>query len=157
MSKQIFTNAFVDVIGAQKGVFSKRSFSRGDLVLETTGEFAKKQSIYTIQVAKDKHFTPDPPVKFLNHSCDPNLGVKTKSNGIPDFFAIKEIKENEQLTFDYAMTEFTLAERLESGEEAWIKCECGTQKCRGLLGSFADLPEETKQEYEGFIAEYLLE
>eukprot|EP00003_Mantamonas_plastica_P025038 TRINITY_DN4817_c0_g1_i1.p1 TRINITY_DN4817_c0_g1~~TRINITY_DN4817_c0_g1_i1.p1 ORF type:complete len:112 (+),score=15.99 TRINITY_DN4817_c0_g1_i1:299-634(+) len=75
MSKQIFTNAFVDVIGAQKGVFSKRSFSRGDLVLETTGEFAKKQSIYTIQVAKDKHFTPDPPVKFLNHSCDPNLGV----------------------------------------------------------------------------------
>ena len=37
----------------------------------------------------------------LNHSCEPNLDVK----GQIVFVAIRDIEEDEELSFDYAMTD----------------------------------------------------
>jgi len=138
-----------------KGVYSTRSFQTGELVLGTTGALVRQRSIYTIQIARDLHVLPRPPAKYLNHSCDPNLGVKMNGDGLPDFYALRPIAAGEHLTFDYAMTEYVL-EEMELGRER-TKCLCGAPNCRGTIGCYRDLPEAVKQRYAGFIADYLLE
>ena len=37
------------------------------------------------------------------------------------------------------------------------QCRCGSTQCRGKITGWKDLPEQKKQEYQGFIAPYLLE
>jgi SET domain-containing protein len=138
-----------------KGVYATRSFPQGALVLEVHGPLVRQRSIYTIQIARDLHLLPRPPAKYLNHSCDPNLGVKTNSKGLPDFYALRDIETGEHLTYDYAMTEVVL-EEMEMGRPR-VPCGCGTANCRGFLGSYRELPAEVKQRYSGFISDYLRE
>ena len=138
-----------------KAVFATRSFQKGELVLEMHGALVKQRSIYTIQIARDLHIAPRPPAKYLNHSCDPNLGVKTNHSGVPDFYALRNIEVGEHLTYDYAMTEYVL-EEMEAGRDR-VPCGCGAANCRGHLGSYSELPEAVKQRYAGFIADYLRE
>ena len=66
--------------------------------------------------------------RFINHSCDPNchlqkwrVGDRTRIG----IFALRDIEENEELTYDYQM--FT--------SDANFRCLCGTKKCRGTLAS----------------------
>ena len=39
----------------------------------------------------------------VNHSCNPNCGIRVNETGAHDYVAIMEIGVNEELTFDYAM------------------------------------------------------
>ena len=138
-----------------KGVFSTRSFDTGEWVLGVAGPLVKQRSIYTIQIAPDLHIMPRSPAKYLNHSCDPNLGVKMNRSGLPDFYALRPIAAGEHLTFDYAMTEYVL-EEMEEGRER-TPCRCGAANCRGKIGSYSELPADVKRRYAGFIADHLLE
>ena len=65
-----------------KGVFATRSFETGEKVLGVVGPLVKERDIYTIQIAPDLHIAPRSPAKYLNHSCDPNLGVKMNRSGL---------------------------------------------------------------------------
>jgi uncharacterized protein len=107
------------------------------------------------EISRDLHIVPRSPAKYLNHSCDPNLGVKMNENGLPDFYALRDIQAGEHLTFDYAMTEFML-EEMELGRDR-TQCRCGAANCRGTIGSFSELPTDIKKRYSGFIADYLRE
>ena len=66
--------------------------------------------------------------RFINHSCDPNCETQ-KWNVLGEvcvgIFAIKDIKENEELSFDYQFDFF---------KTPFTKCYCGTSKCKGYLG-----------------------
>jgi hypothetical protein len=67
--------------------------------------------------------------RFINHSCDPNCETqKWTVNGKlrVGFFALRNIAKGEELTFDYQFQRF--------GESAQ-KCHCGSENCRGYLGS----------------------
>ena len=55
-----------------------------------------------------------------NHSCEPNSAF----DGL-DVVAIKNIKQDEELTLDYAQF---LDENMEP-----FQCHCGSAKCRGLI------------------------
>ncbi len=131
-------------------VFARRSFERGELVLRVMGEVTDEQDIYTIQIAPDQHLRPLPPAKFLNHSCNPNLGVKTSGDGIPDFYAFRDIAIGDELTFDYAMTEYEIV-------ASDVVCRCGAEQCRGHLGAWRTLPTLWRERYRGFVADYLLD
>jgi uncharacterized protein len=137
------------------GVYAERHFERGERVMRVIGSFTAKRSVYTIQIDRAMHIEPYAPAKYLNHSCEPNLGVKMNPLGLPDFYALRDIEPDEHLTYDYAMTEFMLAEMEQQRER--VTCTCGADTCRGHLGSYVELPAEIKQRYEGFIADYLLE
>jgi len=66
--------------------------------------------------------------RFINHSCDPNCETRkwTVLNEIcVGIFAIKEIQENEEITFDYQFDFF---------KTQFCRCYCGTSKCLGYLG-----------------------
>ncbi|XP_019463712.1 PREDICTED: histone-lysine N-methyltransferase ASHH2-like isoform X2 [Lupinus angustifolius] len=67
--------------------------------------------------------------RFINHSCDPNCRTeKWMVNGeiCIGLFAVKNIKQDEELTFDYNYVRVFGA--------AAKKCYCGSPNCRGYIG-----------------------
>jgi HAMP domain-containing protein len=92
--------------GAGRGVFSARDFQKRELVLPIIGIVLPYQTMYSIQFDWDRHLEVEPPARYLNHSCDPNLGVgRCGKEGI-DFIALRDIRKGEEVAFDYAMTEY---------------------------------------------------
>ncbi|XP_042208202.1 uncharacterized protein LOC121856616 isoform X2 [Homarus americanus] len=68
--------------------------------------------------------------RFVNHSCDPNCEMqKWYVNGQyrMALFALKDIDEGIELTYDYNFSLFNPAE----GQE----CKCGSENCRGVIGA----------------------
>ncbi|CAL0305489.1 unnamed protein product [Lupinus luteus] len=67
--------------------------------------------------------------RFINHSCDPNCRTeKWMVNGeiCIGLFALKKIKQDEEVTFDYNYVRVFGA--------AAKKCYCGSSNCRGYIG-----------------------
>ena len=89
-------------------------------------------------------------ISKVNHSCLPNCGIKVNGGGGHDFVAMRTIAEGEEITFDYAMRNH----RIEYFPD---KCRCGSERCRGSITGWKDLPDSYKLDYEGFVAPYLLE
>jgi hypothetical protein len=58
---------------------------------------------------------------FMNHSCEPNVGFNSKG----DFIAIRTIKKDEELAWDYSYNETNPRFRM--------KCGCKTKSCRGTI------------------------
>ncbi|XP_030755578.1 histone-lysine N-methyltransferase Su(var)3-9-like [Sitophilus oryzae] len=68
-------------------------------------DYNSRDNLYTVDAAKYGNVS-----HFINHSCDPNLGVyatwiNCQDPNIPKLalFALKEINKGEELTFDYMM------------------------------------------------------
>lgn len=66
--------------------------------------------------------------RFMNHSCDPNC-ITQKWNVLGEtcvgIFSVRDIVENEELTFDYQFDSF---------RTPLTKCLCGAKNCKGYLG-----------------------
>jgi len=78
----------------------------------------------------------------VNHSCNPNCGIRVNETGAHNFVAKQSISINEEITFDYAMRNY--------GIDYFPKqCMCGSEKCRGIITGWKGLPSEKKKEYEG--------
>jgi HAMP domain-containing protein len=139
-----------------RGVFAARSFRRGELILGATGTVISHQTEYSIQIDRERHLDTDPPARYLNHSCDPNAGVRTNENGLPDFIARRDIQADEEITYDYAMTEFRHYERQRPELDFDLTCRCGSKNCRGKLGYYSELSDELKATYRGLVSAYLV-
>ncbi len=97
-----------------------------------------------IGIAKNQWIDPEKPQKFINHSCNPNAGIKGKVSII----SLRDIKEGEEITFDYSIIE---------GDFMWqmkMKCNCGEKNCRGIIRSVQFLPEEQFRKYMPNIPTY---
>lgn len=145
---------YVEGIGL--GVYAVRDFKRGDFLFSATGREVATQSEFTIQIAWDRHLDVHPPARYLNHSCDPNAGVKTNAQGYPDFYAFRDIAKDEEIRYDYAMTEYRHYERARPELDFDLTCHCGSPICRGKFGYFSELPDRLKEFYCGFVSDYLL-
>ncbi|XP_037946066.1 histone-lysine N-methyltransferase Su(var)3-9 isoform X1 [Teleopsis dalmanni] len=93
------------------------------------------ESVYTIDAATYGNIS-----HFINHSCDPNIGVfpfwaNNLDVNMPRlaFFALRPIAAGEELNFDYISANISENEyeNLSSAEK--VSCCCGSQKCRLLL------------------------
>ena len=60
--------------------------------------------------------------QFINHCCDPNLGVR-RIRGRLLFFSRRNIRAGEELTSDYRFRKHAPK----------IPCHCGSPKCRGTI------------------------
>ena len=75
--------------------------------------------------------------RFINHSCEPNCETqKWTVNGLVriGFFATRDIRVGEEITFDYQFIHFGKGQ----------KCLCGSEKCRGIIGREAAYHEYKK-------------
>ena len=78
----------------------------------------------------------------INHSCDPNTGFKNQIILV----AIKDIKPNEEITFDYAFCESFMEE---------FKCKCGSPQCRKLITQEDWQIKGIKEKYKEYFSPYL--
>lgn len=74
-------------------------------------------------------------VKYINHSCNPNLKVIAKKSACT-LEAIKDISAGEALTFDYDTTEWDMASPFD--------CGCGAASCRGQISGYKNLSETAR-------------
>ena len=101
-----------------------------------------------IQVTDDLFIGPTTPkereggMMHLNHSCEPNLGVA----GQIVFVALRDIVKDEELTFDYAMTD---------DEPYEMRCNCGATNCRGVVTERDWMMKEVQQQYDGYFSWFI--
>ena len=133
-----------------EGIFATRSFKDGEIVMVGIIEkVLEENNSHASQVGENEYVLHAGLVCKVNHSCDPNCGIRVNETGAHDFVAIRDIIVNEETTFDYAMRNY--------GVDYFPKqCMCGSKRCRGKITGWKDLPDKKKKEYEGFVAPYLL-
>lgn len=81
---------------------------------------------------------------FSNHSCDPNIGVQ----GQIVFVAMRDIQTGEELTHDWAMTDY---------DDYEMACNCGAAECRKVITGRDWRIKRLQEKYKGYISCYLRE
>lgn len=144
---------------AGKGVFAKEKIMKDELIFDFSGGkgdmiSAKEAQVlfdagndYMIQVDDDLYFAAmnDSDVEtcdYLNHSCDPNAGIR----GSIAIIAMRDIEPDEEITFDYAMSE---------SRDLSMECHCGKALCRKKITEDDWKLPELQKKYSGYFSEYL--
>jgi hypothetical protein len=100
-------------------------------------EQLQQPSYLSVQIADHQHIHLFPEcLQYTNHSCDPNTFFDTETGEI---IAIKNIQENDELTFFYPATEWAMAQA--------FSCFCGADNCLGQIQGAAYLDYETISKY----------
>lgn len=103
---------------------------------------------YMIQIDEDLFFAATngheiEAADYLNHSCDPTCCIR----GSLEIVAMRDIQPGEEITTDYAMIDVDSAFHM--------FCNCGSQRCRGVVtGEDWKLPE-LKIRYKGCFSGYI--
>lgn len=132
-----------DCAGRGMGVFSHRRFRSGDYILQFKGELVPYQAIsdftHYLQFDADRFLGPSGEADdYVNHSCEPNSAVYLESGQLI-LRALSDIGKDDEIVFDYGTVLFR--------EPTVFQCDCGSSRCRGLIGSFQTLPAELQAEY----------
>jgi SET domain-containing protein len=135
------------------GVFAKSQIRKGEVIAAFDG------SVYTydyeywnedlfnhvIQFAPKKWRDSKGIARWINHSCEPNCGIKS----LFKIVAMRNIKKGEQITWDYDMTE--------RNPDWRMRCRCGYSECRKVIGRYLTrLPKKFRSRYQGYISAWLL-
>jgi len=137
--------------GRGAGVFATRRFKVGETVV--VGEIERKlpgNHSHATQVGSTEYVQLGGLGPKVNHSCDPNCGVRVNDSGAPDLVARRDIEGGEEITFDYAMRNYSI-------EHFPSRCLCVAAACRGTVTGWKDLPHDRKAAYRGLVAPYLLD
>ncbi|HYF31242.1 MAG TPA: SET domain-containing protein [Chitinophagaceae bacterium] len=61
-------------------------------------------------------------LRYVNHSCSPNTYMRVAHNRV-EFYALRSIRYNEELTCDYG----------ETHHDGKLPCKCGAPGCQGFI------------------------
>lgn len=142
--------------GLGRGLFAARDIKKGEIVFIAKGKRFKDTITNIDESINHRHsmgitadYWLDPyqsnPLRWINHSCNPNLGIR----GSVQFIALRKIRKDEHLTIDYSITECdTLYNfRIQAGGF----CKCGEKNCRKIIRSIQFLPKKVYRKYLPFI------
>ncbi|GMH64034.1 hypothetical protein TL16_g03870 [Triparma laevis f. inornata] len=128
------------------GLFAIKPIPKRSFIIEYCGEvvgerklnerFAQYQAkndrmLYILELSKGLYIdarSKGGVARFINHSCKPNCTMekwKVRGNYRMVVFALRDIKKDEELTFDYKWDRRKGRPR--------TKCYCGVEECRGYL------------------------
>lgn len=132
-----------------KGVFAGDDIKKGDVIHVLSGEkmsgndFVKRVNANAeyiddpLQIGCRTYLDLDDFSRIFNHSCNPNAGLRGQS----ELFALKNIPEGQEITFDYSTT---------IAPTVWkMKCRCGARKCRKSIGDVLSIPKGQLDKYKG--------
>ena len=136
-----------------KCLIAKDDISQNEIIAEFDGkiyeamrctDLPKDIADHAIQFGGHKWKDSKGIARYINHSCEPNCGIK----GLFTLVAMHDIKKGQELTWDYDMTE----------DSDWrMECLCNTPSCRKIIGSFSLVPDTVRQAYSGYISDWLVE
>lgn len=134
-----------------KGVFAVKNIRKGELIAVFDGPildgdfepWTKDLLYHAIQVGKTRWRDSKGLARWINHSCEPNCGIKRLNRIV----AMRPILKGEQITWDYEMTE----------KSDWfrMRCKCGYPECRKVIGNYSRMPLRVRRKYRGFISTWL--
>src|SRR5215468_9733925 len=120
----------------RRGLFATADIGKDEIVAVKGGHIVDRKTLrekinpvlgpVEIQIGDDFFIAPvtaeerELSMLYLNHSCDPNLGVR----GEITFVAMRDIRAGEELTHDWAMTD---------DDDYSVDCNCGGVNCRKVL------------------------
>jgi len=147
-----FVNPFIIVKNSgihSMGVFARKNIKKGTRIIEYLGreithqesellydkmlsqhkKNPNKPSVYTFSIDNEKDLDGDVwwnLAKYINHSCNPNCESIMEEDNTIALFALRDIKEGEELSFNYGYD-------VDSWEEH--PCYCGSKNCVGHIVS----------------------
>ncbi len=140
----------VYVHGKGLGIFAKKSFRKGETVIYFKADIVprSKASPEAVQINEAECFDTKwlVPEAFINHSCAPNAKLDVEGYR---YVAIRDIRKNEEITFDYCATEWDF-----KGEG--FACRCGTRKCYGTIRGLKHLSKQQQEKLEPLLLPFLL-
>jgi uncharacterized protein len=141
------------------GLFAARDIRKNEEILKITGPIVPEKiadTLYSsygidvlVQIGPKKWILPNNEARFINHACNPNMGFKSAGT----FVAMKNIKKEEELTFDYSMSE------IDDSDYIWsIDCLCGDPNCRKVISSLDIFNKklELAEKYKGYLPAFVL-
>ena len=139
------------------GLFAVRQIRKGEVVAVKGGHIIDAKTLNRLenviadselQITDDLYLAPlqrrerEGVMMFLNHSCNPNVGVR----GNIVFVAMRSIRAREELTIDYAMID---------DANYRMPCSCGVPKCRGIITGRDWKRKDLQRKYRGYFSAYL--
>ncbi|MCX5604853.1 SET domain-containing protein [Streptomyces phaeochromogenes] len=132
-----------------EGVFATRSFQVGKTVMVgVIDRDLDHNHSHASQVGEKQFVLHGGLIPKVNHSCEPNCGIRLNASGAHDLIARRPITAGQEITFDYAMRNYSV-------DHFAAHCQCGSPRCRDRITGWKDLPAERKADYHGFVAPYL--
>jgi uncharacterized protein len=133
------------------GLFAHEPIQKGELLLVMGGDIVNPEQLdkldhtFSIQVEENLYIAPIGLQKAyrINHSCDPAAGPI----GQVTFVALRDIAVDEEICYDYAMTDGTPYDEFE--------CHCGTEHCRCKVTGDDWKRPELWERYNGHFSPYL--
>ena len=137
-----------------KGVFARRTLAADLVVGEILGEVLDdhpEDSSYCMELQSGRLLEPGPPLRFLNHSCEPNCElfywVDEETNAPAEdrlwLQTLRRIAAGEEMTIDYCWP-----------ADAAIRCRCQAASCRGWVVDPDEISRIARSQPEAW-AEYL--
>ncbi|HMV41511.1 MAG TPA: SET domain-containing protein [Leptospiraceae bacterium] len=149
----------VSIEGKGKGLIAKEKISKGEIVSISGGLIFKEEDHQKELVEKgigdycyyiEEGFlicpiNPEDPSDDwrMNHCCEPNCGVR----GQIVFVALRDIEINEELTFDYAMTE--------TDPNYSVPLSCDKSSCRKTFSGNDWKNPDIQKKYKGHMSLYI--
>ncbi|MEC9093655.1 MAG: SET domain-containing protein-lysine N-methyltransferase [Planctomycetota bacterium] len=123
--------------GTGRGVFAKRRFVPGELVLKIDGQVIDDpayDSLYCMDLGNGRVLEPGIPGGIVNHSCDPNCQLFELGKFQLGLEALVNIQPGRELTYNYGWP-------ADAGPQ---KCHCGSLRCRKYIVDPDELPKLLK-------------
>ena len=139
-----------------KGVFAQRAIAADVVVGEILGEVLDdhpEDSSYCMELQSGRLLEPGPPLRFLNHSCEPNCELfywvdEESDEPVEDRLwlqTLRKIPAGEEMTIDYCWP-----------ADAAIRCRCEAASCRGWIvdpDEFDQLSESQPEAWNAYVSE----
>jgi hypothetical protein len=135
------------------GVFASRDLTPGEIILAIEGpiiDFAETKrrgphECMAFQIGPNRYLDTQPPGVFVNHSCEPNAGIRKNRYLV----ALRKIQRGQEIRYDYSTTmeehSFTM------------ECRCGAPTCRKWVRDFSTLPPALQEYYiaQGVVMDFI--
>jgi uncharacterized protein len=140
---------------AGDGLFAAQPIAKGELLVVWGGVIVSTEDLFklplmaryrAIQVEVDHHLTSgmiDDDADCVNHSCNPNSGLQ----GQITLVAMRDIAANEEIAFDYAMSD--------AHPSFYMECACDHPHCRGKVTGDDWKRPELQERYKGYFSPYI--
>lgn len=151
------------------GFFATEDIQKGETIKILSGKPLKGKEVDSMiiskkmaaddefQINEDDFMQLDEYSYYFNHSCDPNAGVR----GRCELFAIKQIKKNDEIFYDYSTTVgLTKPKSWLLDNQDWsMDCKCSARICRGKISYVLSIPQPVLKKYQqlGILPDFILD
>jgi SET domain-containing protein len=143
-----------------RGLFAARPFAADETIIKIAGRVVDYRVLWErggrfaancLRFGPETYLDPgDSLGRYVNHSCEPNAGIRKANNQLL-LFAAKRIRPRQEILIDYSTTI--------GDDDIWtMRCRCGARMCRRVIKRFGTLPVAVRRSYlrDGLVPRYII-